>query len=140
MEDKRIEAVKNWPEPGLLGFANCYQRFISFYRRFIQDLSKLAGPLTSILRTISTRLAENSPLSMDRAEDAEVGSGTSSTTRSAKNLSASVDMAKDAEVGESGGDDDKTVEKSPLFKKSSGPIGYFTSLHSDADSALLAKR
>ena len=49
---------------------------------------------------------------MDGAEDAEVGSGTSSTTRSAENSSASVDMAEDAEVGGNGdGGDDKTVEK-----------------------------
>ena len=46
------------------------------------------------------------------AEDAEVGSGTSSTTRSAENSSASVDMAENAEVGGNGdGGDDETVEK-----------------------------
>ena len=75
------------------------------------------------------------------AEDAEVGSRTSSTTRSAENLSASVDIAEDAEVGGNGdGGDDETVERSPLSKKSSGPMGYLTSLRSDADSAPLAKR
>ena len=78
---------------------------------------------------------------MDGAEDAEVGSGTSSTTRSAENSSASVDMAEDAEVGGNGdGGDNETVERSPLFKKSSGPIGYLTSLRSNADSAPFAKR
>ena len=77
---------------------------------------------------------------MDKAEDAEVGSGTSSTTRSAKNLSASVDMAEDAEVGKGDGGDDETVKRSPLFKKSNGPMGYLTFLRSDADSALFAKR
>ena len=73
------------------------------------------------------------------AEDAEVGSGTSSTTRSAENSSASVDMAEDAEVGESDGGDDETVEKSPS-KKPNVPIGYLTSLRSDADSTPYAKR
>ena len=49
---------------------------------------------------------------MDRAENAEVGNGTSSITRSASNSSASVDMAKDAEVGGNGdGGDDETVKK-----------------------------
>ena len=47
---------------------------------------------------------------MDRAEDAKVGSGTSSTTRSAENLSASVDMTEDSEVGESDGGVDETVK------------------------------
>ena len=49
-------------------------------------------------------------------EDAEVGSGTSSITRSAGNLSASLDMAEDAEICEGDGDDDETVERSPLSK------------------------
>ena len=57
------------------------------------------------------------------AEDAEVGSGTSSTTKSAENLSASVDMAEDAEVGGNGDSgNDETVERSPLSKKSNVAI------------------
>ena len=70
-----------------------------------------------MLRTTPTRSAENSPSSMDGAEDAEVGSGTSSTTRSAENSSASVDMAEDAEVGEGGGGDDETAKKITSFQK-----------------------
>ena len=42
---------------------------------------------------------------MNRAKDAEVGSGTSSTTKSAENLSTSTEKAKDAEVGEDDGGD-----------------------------------
>ena len=50
-------------------------------------------------------------------------------------------MAENAEVGGNGdGGDDETVERSPLSKKSSGPMGYLTSLRSDADSAPFAKR
>ena len=72
------------------------------------------------------------------AEDAEVGSGTSSTSRSAENLPS--DMADDAEVGDNGDDvDDKTVKRSPP-KKSNVPMGYLTPLHSNADSIPLAKR
>ena len=86
-----------------------------------------------------TQSAENSLLSMDGAEDAEVGSGTSSTIRSARNLPS--DMAKDAKVGSnSNGGDDKTIERSPLSKKSSRPIGYLTFLRFDADSTSPAKR
>ena len=76
---------------------------------------------------------------MDGAEDAEIGSGTSSTTRSAKNSSASVDMADDAEVGEGDGGDDEMVKRSPS-KKLNVPIGYLISLRSNADSASFAKR
>ena len=58
------------------------------------------------------------------AEDAEVGSKTSSKTRWAKNLSASVDMAEDAEVGEDDDDDDETVKRLSLFKKPNVFTGY----------------
>ena len=74
------------------------------------------------------------------AEDAEVGSGTSSTTRLAENSSASVDMAEVAEVGEGDGNDDETVERSPLSKKPSGLTEYLISLRSNADSASFKKR
>ena len=99
----------------------------------------LAGPLTLMLRTSSTRSAQNSPLSINGAEDAEVGSETSSPTRSAENLP--LDMAEDAEVGGNGdGSDDEIVKKSPLSKKQNGPTEYLTSLLSNIDSALFEKR
>ena len=76
---------------------------------------------------------------MDGAEDAEIGSGTSSTIRSAKNSSSK--MVEDAKVGgNSNGGDDKMVERSSLSKKLNGPMEYLTSLHSDADSAPFEKR
>ena len=67
---------------------------------------------------------------MDGSENAEAGSGTSSTTRSAENLSASVDTPEDVEVGEGDGDDDETVKQSPS-KKPNVPTGYLTSLRSE---------
>ena len=72
------------------------------------------------------------------AEDAEVGSGMNSTTRSAEN--SPLGMAEDIEVGgNSDGANDETDKRSPS-KKSSGPIGYLTSLRSNADSVPFAKR
>ena len=63
--------------------------YTSFYQRFIQGLSKLAKPLISMLKMTSTQSVENSLLSMDGAEDAEIRSGISSTTRLAENSSPS---------------------------------------------------
>ena len=81
-----------------------------------------------MLKTTPTQSAENSP--SDMADDAEVGSGTSSTTRSAKN--SPLDMAEDAEVGGNGnGGDDETVERSPLSKKPNVSTGYLTSIRSE---------
>ena len=35
MEDKRIEAVKNWPKPKLMRNIQVFLEFANFYRRFI---------------------------------------------------------------------------------------------------------
>ena len=73
------------------------------------------------------------------AEDAKVRSKTSSIIRLAENLP--LNMAEDAEiVGNGDGGDNETVKRSPLSKKSNGPMRYFTSLRSDADSVPFAKR
>ena len=71
-----------------------------------------------MLKMTTNRSAKNLSVS-DMAENAEVGSKTSSTTRSAKNLL--LDIAENAEVGSNGhGNDNETVKKSP-FKKLNGP-------------------
>ena len=68
-----------------------------------------------MLKTTITRSAKDSPL--DMAEDAEVGSGTSSTIWSAKNLPS--DIAEDAEIGGNDhGGDVETVKRSPSKKLS----------------------
>ena len=97
MEDEGIEAVKNWPEPKLVRDIQVFLGFANFYWYFIQGFSKIAGPLTLILRT--TKSAENFTWLM--AEDTEVGSI-------------------------SGGNcEDETVKKSPLTSKNlNGATGY----------------
>ena len=51
MEEERIEAVKNWPEPKSVRDIQVFIGFANFYRRFIQGFSKIAAPLTSMLKT-----------------------------------------------------------------------------------------
>ena len=53
MEDERIEAVKSWPEPKSVRDIQVFIGFANFYRRFIQGFSKIAAPLTSMLKTNS---------------------------------------------------------------------------------------
>ena len=91
MEDKRIEAIKNWPKLKSVKNIRVFLGFANFYQRFIQGFSKIAGPLISMLRT--TQSAEN--LSLLMSEDGEVGS-----------------------VG-GGNCEDKTVKRSPLTSKNS---------------------
>ena len=54
---------------------------------------------------------------------------TSSTTKSGENSLVSVDMAEDIEIGEGDGGDNETVERL-LSKKPNIPIRYLNSLHS----------
>ena len=99
IKDEKIEAIRNWLEPKSVKDVQVFLGFANFYQRFIQGFTKIAGPLTLMLRT----------------------------TRSANNLSLL--MAEDAEVGSIGGDcDNEHVEKSPLtFKNSNGAMDYLTS-------------
>ncbi len=53
MEEGQIKAVRNWPE--LLSVSNIqvFLRFANFYRQFIYGFSRLAAPLTSMLKIAS---------------------------------------------------------------------------------------
>ena len=101
MEDEKIEVIKNWPKPKSLIDIQVFLGFANFYQHFIQNFSKITRPLTSMLGTSPTQLAEN--------------------------LSLLVGMAKDAEVGVSGGNcEDKTGRKSLRSKNSNGVTSYLT--------------
>ena len=102
MKDKRIEVVKNWPEPKSMRDIQIFLGCAGFYQCFIWGLSKLVRPLTLMLRT-------------------------SSITRLSNNLSASIDKAENAEVGEGNSGDKEIVERSPS-KKPNVPTGYLNFL------------
>ena len=51
IEDERIEAVKNWLKPKSVQNIQIFIGFANFYQRFIQGFSRIAVPLTSMLKT-----------------------------------------------------------------------------------------
>ena len=51
MEDEQIEAVKRWPKPQSVRDIQVFLGFVNFYWRFIQGFSRIAAPLTSMLKT-----------------------------------------------------------------------------------------
>ncbi len=53
MEEEPIKAVRDWPEPQSIHDIQVFLGFANFYRRFIQGFSRLAAPLTSMLKTTS---------------------------------------------------------------------------------------
>ena len=54
MEEERIDVVKNWPETKSVRDIQVFLGFANFYCRFIQGFSRIAAPLTSMLRMSST--------------------------------------------------------------------------------------
>ena len=51
MEEERIDAIKAWPGLKLVWDIQVFIEFANFYWRFIQGFSKIAAPLTSMLKT-----------------------------------------------------------------------------------------
>ena len=51
MEAKKIEMVREWLEPKSIWDIQVFLGFANFYRQFIQGFSKIAAPLTSMLKT-----------------------------------------------------------------------------------------
>ena len=53
MEEEQIKAVHDWPKPQSVRDIQVFLGFANFYRQFIQGFSRLAAPLTSMLKTTS---------------------------------------------------------------------------------------
>ncbi len=49
MEDKRIKAIRDWPEPQSVRDIQMFLGFTNFYKRFIKNFSRIAALLTSML-------------------------------------------------------------------------------------------
>ncbi len=49
IEVEKIEAVRDWPESHSVRDIQVFFGFANFYRRFIQNISRIVAPLTSML-------------------------------------------------------------------------------------------
>ena len=93
IEDERIKAVRNWPEPKSIWDMQVFISFANFYRWFIRGFSRIVAPLTSMLKT--TRSLDLAPRL--GADDDEVvgGSGKAndnnlSKSKKSKNVKSGV--------------------------------------------------
>lgn len=57
-DPEKISAVKTWPTPSTVKELRSFLGFCSYYRRFIEKFSQVAGPLHDV---VNTCLKENSP-------------------------------------------------------------------------------
>jgi len=53
MDPQKIEAVANWPRPKNPTEVRSFLGLVGYYRRFVQDFSKIATPLTNLARKVT---------------------------------------------------------------------------------------
>ena len=121
IEDERIEAVKQWPEPQSVRDIQVFLGFANFYWRFIQGFSQIAAPLTLMLKTSRGTESKIWP------GESGVGVDDSKTRRGGSKLDNGRRIDDDEVDGNKVGDDEveTKVQKSSKSKKTE--LGFFTS-------------
>ncbi len=68
MDNSKISAVTEWPQPTRVKELQCFLGFANFYRSFIHNYSIIAAPLTSLLKGKPSKLewTENATLAFTR--------------------------------------------------------------------------
>ena len=131
MEDKKIEAVRNWPEPKSVRDIQVFLGFANFYCRLFQGFSKIASPLTSMLRTSNP--SENSLNKM--VEDDEVVGGSNDSgqklveSKKSKNHRISAKSRKSNHQPKSSKkaiSDKSKISVNSTVASSAGATGYLT--------------
>ncbi len=73
MEEEKIKAVKNWPEPQSIRDIWVFLDFTNFYKRFIRNFSRIAAPLTSMLQTIGDNDLGAQTIGIEENQDVATG-------------------------------------------------------------------
>ena len=81
MEDERIEIVRNWLEPKSVRDIQVFINFTNFYWRLIRGFSRIAAPLTSMLKTTGS-----SDLAQRDDDNKFVGGGSDKNLSKSKKL------------------------------------------------------
>ncbi|KAL0168457.1 hypothetical protein M9458_036679, partial [Cirrhinus mrigala] len=61
MDDSKVRAVVNWPQPATIKELQRFLGFATFYRRFIRNFSSITAPLTTMIKGGRQRLAWTPP-------------------------------------------------------------------------------
>ena len=95
IKEKKIEVVKDWPEPQLVRDIQVFLSFANFYRKFIRNFNKITASFILMLRTIDIEALNTQAIENKRNRDALASTDSSgSVDRDIKNLSFVVKSAK----------------------------------------------
>ncbi len=97
MEEKRIEAVRDWSEPQSVRDIQVFLGFANFYKRFMRNFSRIAAPLTSMLRITNESIGEKTQSTQTGNQDVSSAAGGADGDEvggSIKNLSTVANLAK----------------------------------------------
>ncbi len=97
MEEERIEAVRDWPEPQSVRNIQMFLGFANFYRGFIRNFSRIAAPLISMFRTTNESTGDETQSTQAENQDAlgaAVRAGGGGVGGRFENLSTAVKSAK----------------------------------------------
>ena len=113
IEDERIEAVKQWPEPQSVWDIQVFLGFANFYQRFIQGFSQIAALLISMLKTLSTESAKPRKGVVGVGGDSKAGRDRGELDRSGiDNIKVDNGEVEDDEVRKKGWKTSKNLSKS----------------------------
>ena len=123
MEVERIEVVRKWPEPKLVWDIQVFLGFANFYCRFIKGFSKIAAPLTSMLKTTmsSQVLAANKVLGarvLAANKVSSAGSGGDRSSDGSKRVKPKTGRSENQKLSKSGNSEGKKSAKSKKPLKS----------------------
>ena len=59
MEEEQIDSIRNWPRPQCVCDVQVFIRFANFYHQFIKGFSKIAKPLTAMLKFTSFKMTKS---------------------------------------------------------------------------------
>ncbi len=70
MEEKKIEAIRDWPEPQSVRDIQVFLGFANFYRRFIRNFSRITAQLTLMLRATNMSIGNETQSTQAENQDA----------------------------------------------------------------------
>ena len=123
MKAKRIKVVRKWPKPKSIRDIQVFLGFANFYCQFIKGFSKIATPLTSMLKTtmLSQVLAANEVLGarvLAADEVGSVGGGGDGSSDGSKRVEPKTERSESQKLSKSGNSEGKKSAKSKKPSKS----------------------